>query len=84
MTVSRSQRNANPYPEKWTLVCSAFQDNHADPYDTEDEARGAFQRHVSELGKRAASIASAYVIPPDGEGEIIVLVGSAPAMTATV
>jgi hypothetical protein len=71
--VTQSQSNGNPFPEKWTLVCLATErcPRLVEPRDTEDLARALF----AALGMRA-NITSAFIIPPDGDGQIITLVGS--------
>jgi hypothetical protein len=78
--MTHSRNNGNPFPEKWTLVCRVNRgdDGFVEPCGTEDEARAAFATYKRRL-RAGTSIASAHIIPPDGEGVVIMLAGAQPA-----
>ena len=85
----QSQSNGNPFPEKWTVVCTATKgapsanDGLVEPCDTEEDARRAFDNYKARLvaDSPAYRVTSARIIPPDGDGDIIVLVSRQPART---
>jgi hypothetical protein len=73
-----SKTNGNPFPEKWTLICKvAGGKDLVEPRCTEDEARRTFAAYRGNLAA-GRTVTSAYIIPPDGDGEIITLVGAKP------
>ena len=74
-----SKSSGNPFPEMWTLIVDTTTGPHlVEPRSTEELARKEFSDYQVSLAA-GARITSAYIIPPDGDGEIIRLVGSVPA-----
>lgn len=62
-------------------LCTAKDREVADPYATDDAAYEAYKAFLASLPHRGRVIL-AYIIPPDGEGEIIALAGRVPANPA--
>jgi hypothetical protein len=74
-----SKVNGNPFPEMWTLIVNTTTGPRlVEPRNTEALARQEFSNYQATLAA-GVSVTSAYIIPPDGDGEIIRLVGSVPA-----
>lgn len=74
-----SKVNGNPFPEMWTLIVNTTAGPQlVEPRSTEELARKEFGNYTARLAA-GVRVTSAYIIPPDGDGEIIALVGSVPA-----
>jgi len=80
------RNNGNPFPEMWTLIVDVKGASKDDKecgtttYDTEELARAAWVGALNSLP--AGSFLSAYLYPPEGEGQAIDLLKELASQTA--